>query len=81
MLRKIILSSSNDDSVILDPFGGSDTTYAVAEAYQRKWMGTEPEVNYCNIIRERLSDEIHIARIFSVNDENESVKRRKVLRG
>ncbi len=41
LLRKIILSSSNPDSTILDPFGGSGTTYAVAEAYNRKWIGTE----------------------------------------
>ena len=30
LLRKIILSSSLQDSYILDPFGGSGTTYAVA---------------------------------------------------
>ena len=41
LLRRIILSSSNQNSLILDPFGGSGTTYAVAEAYGRKWIGTE----------------------------------------
>jgi site-specific DNA-methyltransferase (adenine-specific) len=81
LLRKIILSSSNPDSTILDPFGGSGTTYAICEAYNRKWLGTELELEYCKIIRERLSDEIHIARILSAKDENESQKRRKSLRG
>jgi len=81
LLRKIILSSSNVDSVILDPFGGSGTTFAVAEAYQRKWLGTELDPSYCNVIRDRITDPIHIRRIFDLKDEKESVKRRSKLRG
>jgi site-specific DNA-methyltransferase (adenine-specific) len=80
LLRKIILSSSVQDSYILDPFGGAGTTYAVAEAYQRKWIGIEKELDYCNIIKERLLDKTHIARIFSAKDETDSHKRRKNLR-
>ncbi len=81
LLRKIILSSSNSDSIILDPFGGSGTTYAVAEAYQRKWLGTELDERYCEIIKTRLADKNHIARIAMAKDEMESNKRRKKLRG
>lgn len=81
LIRKIILSSSNPDSIILDPFGGSGTTFAVAEAYKRKWIGAELNPGYCKIIHERLSDEIHITRIFSAKDENESQLRRNTLRG
>lgn len=81
LLRKIILSSSNEDGIILDPFGGSGTTYAVAEAYKRKWTGTELDNNYCHLIRSRLSDDIHISRIASGRDEMDSYKRRVKLRG
>lgn len=81
LVRKLILSSSNPDSIILDPFGGSGTTYAVAEAYERQWIGTELDLKYCNVIRDRLSDKTHISRILSAKDENESQKRRKSLRG
>lgn len=81
LLRKIILSSSKPDSFILDPFGGSGTTYAVAEAYKRKWLGTEISSDYCNIIQNRLLDEDHILRIASAKDEHNSTKRRKKLRG
>ena len=80
LLRKIILSSSNEDSIILDPFGGSGTTYAVAEAYKRKWLGTELQIEYCQIIKQRLSDKEHISRIFNAKDEQESKKRRITLR-
>ncbi len=81
LLRKIILSSSNSDSVILDPFGGSGTTFAVAEAYKRKWIGIEKDANYCQLIRNRLMDMEHIQRISLGTDEKESQKRRKNLRG
>ncbi|MDR3141910.1 MAG: site-specific DNA-methyltransferase, partial [Tannerellaceae bacterium] len=80
LLRRIILSSSLPDSCILDPFGGSGTTYAVAEAYRRKWIGIEKESDYCAIIRERLSDKAHISRIASAKDEADSQKRRQNLR-
>jgi len=80
LLRKIILSSSDQDSMIVDPFGGSGTTYAVAEAYQRKWLGTELEKEYCEIIKKRLSDKEHIARIKSAKDEADGQKRRIKLR-
>ncbi|MFA6806798.1 MAG: site-specific DNA-methyltransferase, partial [Bacteroidales bacterium] len=81
LLRKIILSSSNPNSLILDPFGGSGTTYAVAEAYKRRWIGTELDLNYCNIIKDRVLDRNHINRIATAQDEADSVKRRKSLRG
>lgn len=81
LLRKIILSSSNSDSIILDPFGGSGTTYAVAEAYKRKWIGIEKDENYCQLIRNRLTDYEHIQRIYSAIDQKESQKRRNNLRG
>lgn len=81
LLRKIILSSSNKDSLILDPFGGSGTTFAVAEAYKRKWIGTELDDDYCKLIKNRLSDKSQLERILSCKDEIDSHKRRSKLRG
>jgi site-specific DNA-methyltransferase (adenine-specific) len=81
LLRKIILSSSNNDSIIVDPFGGSGTTYAVAEAYKRNWIGSEINVEFCFTIKERITDRKHINRIYNAKDEIESQKRRIALRG
>lgn len=81
LLKKLILSSSNDDSIIVDPFGGSGTTYAVSEAFSRKWYGCELEQEYCNEIKHRLEDEEHIKRIFNGHDQIEAKKRRQKLRG
>lgn len=81
LLRKVILSSSNEGDLVIDPFGGTGTTYAVAKAYGRRWMGSELEEEYCQIISGRLSDEEHINRIYSARDMIEADKRREKLRG
>jgi site-specific DNA-methyltransferase (adenine-specific) len=81
LVKKIILGSSNQESLIVDPFGGSGTTYAIAEAYNRRWAGTEINAEYCEIIKARLSDEDQIERINRGKDEEESLKRRQKLRG
>ena len=45
MLERIIKASSNEGSIVLDAFGGSGTTAAVAERLGRKWivMDNNPE--------------------------------------
>ncbi|MCF8335704.1 MAG: site-specific DNA-methyltransferase [Bacteroidales bacterium] len=64
-----------------DPFGGSGTTYAVAEAYERQWLGNDISEEYCEMIKKRLQDKYHINRIATSKDEIESQKRRVELRG
>lgn len=81
LLTKIILSSSNEGDIVLDPFGGSGTTYAVSEAFNRQWIGTDLEEEYCELIKSRLTDKQHINRIASQKDEKEAKSRRKKLRG
>ena len=81
LLRRVVMSSSNEGDLVLDPFGGSGTTYAVSESYGRRWLGTELEEKYCEQIRLRLEDKGHIKRIKSAKDEKDSNARRKKLRG
>jgi DNA modification methylase len=78
--KKVILASSNEDSLIVDPFGGSGTTFAVAETFNRKWLGSELNSEYCEIIKARLPDKEHIERILNGKDEEEAVKRRERIR-
>lgn len=75
------MASSNQESIILDPFGGTGTTYAVAEALGRKWLGSENNSDYCEIIKARLSDKAHLERIEKGEDEIKSEKLRAKLRG
>jgi site-specific DNA-methyltransferase (adenine-specific) len=41
LLDRIIQMASNEGDIVFDPFGGSGTTYAVAEIKKRKWIGIE----------------------------------------
>ena len=52
LLDRVISFSSNKGDLILDPFGGSGTTYAVAELLDRNWVGIE--LGDCEVIKNRL---------------------------
>lgn len=41
LLDRVIEMSTNEGDTVFDPFGGSGTTYAVAELKGRKWVGVE----------------------------------------
>jgi site-specific DNA-methyltransferase (adenine-specific) len=41
LLDRIIELSTNEGDLVLDPFGGSGTTYIVSEIKNRKWIGIE----------------------------------------
>jgi site-specific DNA-methyltransferase (adenine-specific) len=56
LLYRVILSSSNPDDVVLDPFFGSGTTGAVAKKLRRDFIGIELETQYVNIAQQRIAD-------------------------
>lgn len=53
MLDRIISMSTNPGDVVFDPFGGSGTTFIVAELLGRRWLGSE--LGNCAIIQERFN--------------------------
>lgn len=55
ILERVIQMSTRDCDVVLDPFGGSGTTYDVCERLGRHWIGMELES--CDVIIERLQTE------------------------
>ena len=56
LLKRVILSSSSEGDLILDPFLGSGTTCAVAQKLARKSIGIEREKNYVKIATKRLQE-------------------------
>jgi len=52
LLSRVVHMSTNKGEVVLDPFGGSGTTYDVCENERRHWIGIELES--CDVIIERL---------------------------
>lgn len=53
LMDRIISMCTNEGSLVLDPFGGSGTTFAAAELTGRRWIGSELE---CSAIVERFED-------------------------
>lgn len=56
LLKKIILASSNENSIILDFFCGSGTTLLAAEQLGRKWIGIDSSQKAITVSLSRLSE-------------------------
>jgi site-specific DNA-methyltransferase (adenine-specific) len=54
LLDRVLEMSTNQGDCVFDPFGGSGTTYAVAELKKRRWIGVE--IGPIDGIVERLSN-------------------------
>lgn len=54
LLGRIIRACSNAGDVVMDPFGGSGTTLAVAKKLNRQFVGFELSPEYAKKIEERL---------------------------
>lgn len=55
LLERIIKVSSNVNDIVLDPFGGTGTTAAVAKRLKRQYVTIEISENYHEVIVKRLS--------------------------
>ena len=53
LLERVVLSSTNEGDVILDPFCGSGTTGAVALRHGRRFIGIDMDAHYLREIAER----------------------------
>ncbi|MFO1088456.1 MAG: site-specific DNA-methyltransferase [Hyphomicrobiales bacterium] len=54
LLHRVILASSNEGDVVLDPFFGTGTTGVVAKRLNRRFIGIEREQAYAGSALERL---------------------------
>ena len=55
LLGRIIRACSREGELVLDPFGGSGTTLAVAKKLKRQFLGFELSEDYAEQIRNRLA--------------------------
>jgi modification methylase len=55
LLKRVILASTKQDDVILDPFFGTGTTGAVARYLNRRFIGIERDPDYAALARERIA--------------------------
>jgi modification methylase len=56
LLYRVILSSSNPNDVVLDPFFGTGTTGAVAKKLRRHWIGIERDPGYVQAALARIEN-------------------------
>lgn len=52
-MDRIVSMSSDPGSLVIDPFGGSGTTYVAAELTGRRWIGAEMD---CSAILDRFDN-------------------------
>lgn len=57
LLERIILASSRENDIILDPFNGSGTTGVVANRLNRKYIGIDNVEEYLEITKVRILNE------------------------
>jgi DNA modification methylase len=56
LLERILLTSSNEGDLVLDPFCGCGTTIQVAQKLNRRWIGIDITHLAINLIKNRLRD-------------------------
>ena len=54
LLEQIILASTDENDLILDPFNGSGTTGIVASRLNRRYIGIEKEKKYLDLTIKRI---------------------------
>jgi len=65
LLDRVIEMASDEGDMVFDPFGGSGTTYAVAELKNRRWIGVEigPADDIINRFNNLDNDADHLKKI------------------
>ncbi len=57
LLKRIILTSTNENDIVFDPFMGAGTTAIVASQLNRRFTGTEIDEKYIDIINCKINNE------------------------
>lgn len=74
ILERVVAMSTEEKDLVLDPFGGSGTTYAVCESMGRRWIGVEIESP--KAIIDRLTGGVQPHRNDDVVEREQAPKRR-----
>jgi len=58
LLERIVMSSTNEGDIVVDPFTGSSTTGLAAVAHKRKFIGIDLEKDYLDLSVKRYKDQV-----------------------
>lgn len=56
LIERMVLASSNEGDLVLDPFSGSGTTLRVCQQLNRKCIGIELNADYVKMTKKRLAE-------------------------
>jgi len=65
LLERIILASTKEGDLVLDPFCGSSTTGVAAIQHDRKYVGIDKEEEYLELSRKRLEEIVNKPILFT----------------
>lgn len=66
LLERLILMSTDENDIVLDPFVGTGTTVIAAKRLGRKYIGIDIDEKYVNITREKLENEFIESKIANI---------------
>ena len=69
LLKRIVLASSNEGGIVMDPFCGCATTCVAAQQLDRKWIGIDIEKRASEVLVQRLSDDAGLFKDFVATDQ------------
>lgn len=67
VIQNIIINSSNEGDIVLDPFLGSGTTAVASKMLNRKYIGFEINKDYFEIAQKRIDDTLNITNEVKLN--------------
>lgn len=70
LLKRIILNSSNEDSLVLDAFAGSGSTLLMADSLNRKWIGIDNSPSSFEVIKQNFKEQKIKCNYFSVEKQD-----------
>lgn len=73
LLKRVILSSSNEGDMVLDPFCGSGTTGVIAVEYGRNFIGIDNNRNFLEIAKQRIEEKNDPMNLFSANKQIQKI--------
>ena len=60
LIKRLVLASSNEGDLVLDPFTGTGTCPAICLRYNRNFIGFEKDITYVRESNKRVAKEIRL---------------------
>jgi site-specific DNA-methyltransferase (adenine-specific) len=76
LVRRLVAAASRPGDLVVDPFGGSGTTFVACEALGRRWFGCEIDPRFQAVIVERLSETVTIDTAAQAEDRRRAQRRK-----